>query len=108
MICLFLFIGRFGLLTDLGSKTKNLLSVSSITFVGILIIFLIYPNKDGMNPLVLYWAYIAPLIPILHNLNMDYIFKKNETVSYCIFSIVPSLLMWIGLEWKVKKMLKVK
>jgi hypothetical protein len=104
-LCLFIIIGRSRFLSDLGSKKKNFFSVSIIFLIGIIVMFLIYPVKDRMSPLVFYWGYTTPLFAIVTNLNIDYYFsKRSEMITWCIFSILPSLLLWVGLQWKVKKL----
>jgi hypothetical protein len=103
-IYLFVLVGKSRLLTDLGSKTKNLLSVSLISFLGFGVYwFLVYPTK-GVNPSVLYWAYTDPFFFFLINSNINYPLNNKwaEIVAYSFFSITPSLLMWLGLQWKVK------
>jgi hypothetical protein len=72
MIFLFIFAGNRNL-KDLGSKTKNLFSVSSITILGAIVASLVYSDQDRMSPLFLYWGYIAPLGAILDAMNIDYI-----------------------------------
>jgi hypothetical protein len=107
-IYLFVLVGKSRLLTDLGSKTKNLLSVSLISFLGFGIYwFLVYPPNVGANPFGLYWAYTGPFFLFLLNSNIKYPTSLNskwaEIVAFSFFSITPSLLMWLGLQWKVKK-----
>lgn len=93
-----------GRLTDLGSKTKNLLSVSSVTVGGLLIwIYCLTVSLSQMDAglvWILYGVYNAALFPLMTTIHVG--FWGYSWIS-SLFALLPSLFLWLGLLWKGKK-----
>ncbi|MDB5084631.1 MAG: hypothetical protein JWN30_1517 [Bacilli bacterium] len=96
----FVWVGRSRLLKNQGSALKNLLSVSLILVIGLVIDAIMYQNQEG-NPLAFYWSYIVSFESILNYWGVIiYNSQQNVALAYVIYSILPVLLIWIGIQWR--------
>jgi hypothetical protein len=101
-ICMLVLTGRY-FLTNQGSKMKNVFSVSLIAILGIPIAVQDLFVSNDIDPYVLYWAYTTPLGPLYEKMGIGF-HGILGFVLWCTFSIVPSGLMWLGIQWKVKSL----
>lgn len=95
-LMLFVAAGRY-VLRDTGSPVKNVLSLVLPFVVGILITLI---PINGVNPLELYFAYSVPLTGIAVLLNFVQGFFSTGIAPGVTFSVIPSLLFLLGLQWQ--------
>lgn len=89
-----------------GSSLRNLLSVFVVSLIGILIWSYCYsislqPGESGVS-WIFYGMYIFWLMPLFDLVQMGAPDKWG-----ILFSFVPSLLLWLGMEWKYRTESKV-
>lgn len=106
----YLFVNRF--LTDQGRWYKNLLSVSSTTFVLILIWFICYLFEPANNPLIGIYDQNMIVVYILNPMSkgLSVVFceivqadegsKTLADILMILFNTIPSIFIWLGLEFK--------
>lgn len=111
---LFILVGRYALKSQ-GSNIKDLTSVLLVCILGILItphIAYFKPHHGASLSIgALYFLYATPLGELImsfgKNLNGGNAFGIREVLPRIIlgviFSIIPTLLMWIGLRWRSRK-----
>lgn len=90
-------------LTPQDSIIKNLLSVSSIGLLGIVTLLLGQINESRNFFSELLAVFVAPGMGVIL-LFPKYIIsnKVAATLVFCIIFCIPTVLMWIGLQWKAK------
>jgi hypothetical protein len=102
MWCVYIFVGKKLIPQD--SIVKNLLSVSVIGVLGLITWILGLGNRSiSWNFRQLLAVFIVPsagIIILLPKFIMKYI-TGNSLVSP-ISTLIPTILMWIGLQWKAR------
>ena len=91
------------------SKIMDLLSVSSAVWIGIFLwiidcltnwISLSYPGE-------IYSYYVSPVITLFFGFPEKFInIIKGVPIIQLSYSLIPSVFMWLGLEWKRKRGIK--
>jgi hypothetical protein len=113
-ILIYLWVGSK--LADQGSKSKNLLSVSAISIIGLLFWFICYyviavtdTSDIGLGyigPEILWWLYFfynhLPVTLIVFDQFGIRIDEPYFPYLAFIFNMMPSLIIWLGLQWEIK------
>jgi hypothetical protein len=105
-ICMFIVTGRF-LLKNQGSKSKNIFSVCLITIIGIIIAIQDFISSARINPFGLYWAYIYPINSLLVDKIGVYWYGMERFLLNCMFTFIPSVFMWLGIQWRENKIMRI-
>jgi hypothetical protein len=100
---LFVWIGRSRFIENQGSKVENFFSVSLIVLIGFVIALASNPFQ-GPTLSIFYWGYALPFQSIMEMLKVVPV-ASNPLQFFYLFvaSLLPSLLMWAGLQSKANK-----
>lgn len=99
-LMIFTLIGRF-LLKDTGSFWKNACSVILPFVIGLYIAINVAATPHKMNLLVLYYGgYSAPFVLSLSPSTFSIARYENSLLYGVIFSLTPSVLYFLGLQWQ--------
>ncbi|WP_372999159.1 hypothetical protein [Lutispora sp.] len=82
------------------SKFKNMLSFSTLFFVGVFFAYLEY-SSNSYGPMLFFAMFIAPSAPIAA-LFGEFVSSSKETLLWPLFSIPYMILAWLGMELRRK------